>query len=215
MSMKNSDNKSMQDVLDVADSFLADRPFPVGVTADWAGETYLNLVWQDKMVSGMLKAFISTFAVVFVLLAVLFRSLRWAVLAILPLSATILLVYGVIGFTGKDYDMPIAVLPTLVLGIAIDFAIHFIQRYPRLAEEHPSAGRALREVYEEPARAITKNALIIALGFVPMFFASLTPYIIVGIFMASIMVLSWVVSLALLPSLITLFQSGDARGVEG
>ena len=39
---------------------------------------------------------------------------------------------------------------------------------------------------KEPARAITKNALIVALGFVTMFFASLTPYIVVEIFMASI-----------------------------
>ena len=64
---------------------------------------------------------------------------------------------------------------------------------------------ALGRVYVEPARAITKNALIVALGFVPMFVALLTPYIIVSIFMASIIVLSWVVSLALLPSIITLF----------
>ena len=209
VSMKKGDNKSMQRVLDEAEAFLESRPFPAGTTVDWAGETYLNLVWQDKMVNGMLKAFISTFIVVFIL----FRSLRWAFLAILPLSATILLVYGVIGFSGKDYDMPIAVLSTLVLGIAIDFAIHFIQRYRQLVEEHASVGAALSRIYEEPARAITRNALIIALGFVPMFFASLTPYIIVGIFMASIMALSWMASLALLPSIIALFQRG-ARKVE-
>jgi predicted RND superfamily exporter protein len=214
ISMKNGDNKSMQMVLDETEAFLAARSFPAGTTAEWAGETYLNLVWQDKMVSGMLKAFISTFAIVFVLMIVLFRSVRLAVLAILPLSATILLVYGVIGFTGKDYDMPIAVLSTLVLGIAIDFAIHFIQRYRALAEEEASFSLALARVYEEPARAITKNALIVALGFVPMFFASLTPYIVVGIFMASIMVLSWVVSLALLPSIIARFQGWAARRAE-
>ncbi len=69
-------------------------------------------------------------------------------------------------------------------------------------------------VKKEPTKAITKNALIVALGFVPMFFASLTPYIVVGIFMASIMVLSWVVSLALLPSIITLFQGWAARRAE-
>ncbi len=210
--MKRGDNKSMQKELDEADAFLAARPFVAGTSAEWAGETYLNLVWQDKMVSGMLKAFISTFIVVFVLMVILFRSLPWALLAILPLSATILLVYGVIGFSGKDYDMSIAVLSTLVLGIAIDFAIHFIQRYRQLMEEHASVGMALARIYEEPARAITKNAIIIAIGFVPMFFASPTPYIVVGIFMASIMVLGWVVSLALLPSIITLFQG---RGEQG
>jgi predicted RND superfamily exporter protein len=170
VAMKQGDNKSMQEVLDAADAFLAGQPFSSAATTDWAGETYLNLVWQDKMVSGILKAFISTFIVVLVLMIILFKSLRWALLAILPLSATILLVYGVIGFSSKDYDMPIAVLSTLVLGIAIDFAIHFIQRYRQLSEEEGgSVGLALGRVYEEPARAITKNALIVALGFVPMF----------------------------------------------
>ena len=31
---------------------------PAGIEAEWAGETYLNLVWQDEMVSGMLEAFL-------------------------------------------------------------------------------------------------------------------------------------------------------------
>ena len=138
------------------------------------GETYLNLVWQDKMVSGMLKAFISTFGVVLVLVILLFRSLRWGLVAMLPMSATLLLVYGALGFAGKDYDMPLAVLSILVLGISIDFAIHFLQRYrEQMKEALTTSRRALSRVFEEPARAITRNALIVALGFIPMVFSSL------------------------------------------
>ncbi len=196
--------------MDLTEAYLKEQPLPAGIQTAWAGETYLNLVWQDKMVSGMLKAFLSTFGVVFVLLALLFRSLRWAFLGMLPMSATILFVYGALGFSGKDFDMPLAVLSTLVLGIAIDFAIHFIQRYRALAKVTPEGHTALRRVFEEPARAITRNALIIAFGFVPMFFASLTPYIYVGIFMAVIMIVSWLVSLLLLPAVIALFQREGA-----
>jgi len=43
------------------------------------------------------------------------------------------LVYGANGFSGKDYDMPIAVFSSLMLGVAIDFAIHLIQRYRQLS----------------------------------------------------------------------------------
>ena len=75
----------------------------------------MNLVWQDKMVNGMLVAFLSTFAVVFILMVLLFRSVRWAILAMVPMTVTILLVYGTLGFAGKDYDMPLAILSTLVL----------------------------------------------------------------------------------------------------
>ena len=206
--MQEGDNQSMQRVVDRTEAYLDQHPLPSGIRSEWAGETYLNLVWQDKMVSGMLKAFIATFGVVLVLLVVLFRSLRWALLAMLPMSATILLVYGVLGFSGKSYDMPLAVLSTLVLGIAIDFAIHFIQRYRSLEKETQNSGVAMGRIFEEPAIAITRNAFIVALGFLPMLFASLTPYIVVGALMASIMVVSWLASMLLLPSLIALFTKG-------
>jgi predicted RND superfamily exporter protein len=209
--LKSGDNQAMQKVVDRTDAFLLAQPLPDGVTAEWGGETYLNLVWQDKMVTGMFKAFMGTFAVVFILLVVLFRFVRWAVLAILPLTVSIVLVYGVMGFAGKDYDMPLAVLSTLALGIAVDFAIHFIQRYRELAKETVQGTPVMGQMFEEPARAISRNALIVALGFLPMLFASLLPYVIVAALMSSIMVLSWLVSLLLLPALITLFKKEHGK----
>ena len=212
--MRDGDNRKMAEVVDGTAEYLKEHPLPQGVSVAWAGETYLNLVWQDKMVSGMLKAFLSTFGVVLVLVILLFRSIRWGLVAMLPMSATILIVYGALGFAGKDYDMPLAVLSTLVLGISIDFAIHFLQRYREQMKEAMATSRqALSRVFEEPARAITRNALIVALGFLPMLFSSLVPYIVVGALMASIMVLSWLASLLLLPAVITAFQRKEA-GVE-
>jgi predicted RND superfamily exporter protein len=211
--MKDGDNKAMQRVVDDTESYLAQQPLPAGVSIDWAGETYLNLVWQDKMVTGMLKAFLGTLFVVLVLMVLLFRSLRWALLAMVPISVTILLVYGTVGFIGKDYDMPLAVLSTLVLGIGVDFAIHFIQRYRQLLDQTGTAHAALERFFEEPARALTRNALIIAIGFVPLFFSSLVPYIVVGALLTSIMLLSWLATLVLLPAVIAFFQR-EARRVE-
>ncbi|MEE9248079.1 MAG: MMPL family transporter [Dehalococcoidia bacterium] len=208
--MRDGDNQAMMQIVDSTDVYLQERPLPAGIRTAWAGETYLNLIWQDKMVSGMLKAFLSTLGVVLVLVILLFRSVRWGFLAMLPMSVTILLVYGVVGFSGKDYDMPIAILSTLVLGIGIDFAIHFIQRYRQLAKESSTGRAALNRLFEEPARALTRNALIIAIGFTPMFFASLVPYIVVGAFLTSIMLLGWLTTLLLLTAVITSSQRKEA-----
>ena len=45
-----------------------------------------------------------------------------------PLTITITFTYGMIGLAGKDYDMPVAVLSSLTLGLSVDFAIHFLER---------------------------------------------------------------------------------------
>lgn len=52
-----------------------------------------------------------------------------------PLTLTIGAIYGVTGLVGKDYDMPVAVLSAISLGIAVDFAIHFLERARQLQRE--------------------------------------------------------------------------------
>jgi predicted RND superfamily exporter protein len=137
------------------------------------------------------------------MMAALFRSVRIGLLAMVPLSLTILGVYGIIGWIGKDYDMPIAVLSSLTLGLSVDFAIHFIERTRAMLHSTGTFAAAMEKVFEEPARAIARNAIVIAIGFTPLFFAPLVPYITVGAFMAAIMGLSGVTTLILLPAILS------------
>jgi predicted RND superfamily exporter protein len=136
-------------------------------------------------------------------MSLLFRSPAFGLLAMLPLTVTIVGVYGLIGWIGKDYDMPIAVLSSLTLGLSVDFAIHFIQRLRDIAAREPSLERAAALMFEEPARAIARNAIVIAFGFTPLFFAPLVPYVTVGAFMASIMAISGFSTLVLLPAVLS------------
>ncbi len=204
--LKSGDNKDMEQVVKAAGEYVKQNPAPVSLKANWAGLTYLNIVWQDKMVWGMLKSFLSSFAVVFILMAVLFRSPLWGILAMVPLTVTIALIYGIIGFIGKDYDMPVAVLSSLTLGLAIDFAIHFIERSRMTYRKCGSWDKAIGLMFQEPARAITRNIIVIAIGFTPLLAAPLVPYNTVGIFLASIMAISGIATMFMLPALITRLQ---------
>lgn len=204
LQLKSGDNQDMTQVITAMDQFLSDKPLPNGVAANWAGKTYINVVWQDEMVAGMLKSLLGAFVIVFFMMTLLFWSPSFGLLAMVPLTVTILAVYGLIGWIGKDYDMPIAVLSSLTLGLSVDFAIHFIQRMRTLVAEEGSFAVAATHIFEEPARAIARNAIVIALGFTPLFFAALVPYITVGAFMASIMAISGLGTLLLLPALMSL-----------
>jgi hypothetical protein len=197
----------MSRVMDSLDKYLIENPLPAGVTARWAGKTFINVVWQRTMVAGMLKSLLGAFIVVLLMMALLFRSVLFGLLAMLPLSATILTVYGLIGWTGKYYDMPVAVLSSLTLGLSVDFAIHFIQRMRSLYEQTGSFAETARLIFEAPSRAITRNAIVIALGFTPLLLAPLLPYVTVGVFMASIMVISGVATLVLLPAMLSLSRA--------
>lgn len=204
--MRNGDNQQVASVVDELEAWTAAHPLPEGMTLQWGGLSYINVVWQDLMVSGMGKALAGSYVTVLIMMVILFRSLRFGLLAMVPLTATILITYGYVGLSGRFYDMPIAVLSSLSLGLAIDFAIHFIQR---VRDIHARTGRdfhvAMTEFFHEPAQALARNIVVIALGFVPMFFATLVPYITVGAFFFAIMLISGGATFLIMPAVLSFF----------
>ncbi len=90
----------------------------------------------------------------------------------------------------------------------MDFAIHFLERSRVLyARSGHNWAAASREMFGEPARAIVRNILVIALGFTPLLVAPLVPYQTVGVFLASIMAVSGVGTLVLLPALVARLET--------
>jgi predicted RND superfamily exporter protein len=202
LQLTSGDNKDMEKVVKAVNLFFKKNPPPMEIEHNWAGLTYINTVWQDKMVWGMLQSFLGSFIIVFIMMAILFRSLLWGLICMIPLTITIGAIYGLIGLGGKEYDMPVAVLSALTLGMAVDFAIHFLERAKAAYNQAGSWNKAAAEMFGEPARAISRNVLVIAIGFLPLLAAPLVPYKTVGIFVCAIMAFSGIVTLLVLPAII-------------
>lgn len=206
LQLKSGDNQDMSQVESYVEKYLQQNPLANNAKARWAGKTYLNRVWQDEMVRGMASSLLSAFVVVLLMMTFLFRSIIFGLLAMLPLTITIISIYGIIGWAGKDYDMPIAVLSALTLGLSVDFAIHFLQRSRDIFQQTGDFKQTMQKMFAEPANAISRNAIVIALGFTPLLVAPLMPYVTVGFFLATIMIVSALVTLMLLPVALKLLQ---------
>ncbi len=205
--LKSGDNQDMRRVIDAIEEFSAASPPPFDLELRWFGLTYINVAWQEKMVSGMIQALLGSFLVVLLLMTLLFRSALFGVLCMVPLTVAIALIYGLIGLIGKDYDMPVAVLSALSLGLAVDYAIHFLVRSREAYGRAGSWQAAVGEVFSEPARAIARNAIVLGVGFLPLLAAPLLPYKTVGVFIAAILLAAGIASLLILPGLITLLEN--------
>ena len=237
LQLKTWDAQAMRDVIKAADEYKKSHPIPLEFKP--AGIAYFNLVWNDEVLWDMLKGFIFALVAVFIILIFNFKSFKWAVVSYVPLLFTILLIYGVVGFIGKDFDMPISVLSCLSLGMAVDFAIHFVSRFrQRLAESQQSPPQppltkggieggvnsklptpnsslitdSLLWTAARPGKGIMRNAVLFASAFSVMMFAPLTPYITVGAFIVSMMMLSALMTIIYLPALIILLRGWLFKG---
>ncbi|MBI5238379.1 MAG: MMPL family transporter [Deltaproteobacteria bacterium] len=210
--LKTWDADAMRSVISAVDEYK--RTNPGALEFRPAGIANFNLVWNDEVLWDMLKGFTIALVAIFVILSFNFKSVKWAAIGYTPLLFTILLIYGAVGYMGKDFDMPIAVLSCLSLGMAVDFSIHFIsrlrQRLSDLGQKAPSPESlvdALLWTAARPGKGIMRNALLFASAFSVMLFAPLTPYITVGAFIVSMMLLSAILTMIYLPALIVLNRS--------
>jgi len=201
--LTSGDNVDMTKVVNYIKEYIKKYPAPYNIKVDWAGLTYINVVWQNKMVKGMFGNFMGSFIIVLFMMIFLFRSPVRGLISMIPLTVTIIFIYSLLGYFGKNYDMPVAVLSALTLGLSIDFAIHFLQRAREVYAQNMDWDKTAIEMFKEPARAIFRNALIISIGFLPLLLAPLVPYRTVGVFMFLIMLTSSIGTLIILPAIMT------------
>jgi len=204
--LKSGDNQDMIKVEQLVDQYFLENPPPSELSTKWFGMTHLNVVWQDHVTMGVVKAFSGSFLIILITLILLFRSIRWGILAMLPLTFTVAVIYGAAGLISGNLDTPLAILTAVSIGLAVDYAIHFIVRSRQLREKHNSWQATIPDVYGEPARAITRNAIVIGVGFLPLLITPLVPYQMTGILLSSILVLAGIATLYGLPALIQLFE---------
>ena len=204
---RTGDSRGTKACVEAVDRFFAENEPPVPLQYNWAGLHYINLVLEERIVSGFLQSFAGSFIIVFLIMSFLFRSPLWGAICMVPLSITLLMIYGMTGLIGKDYDLPVAVLSSLSLGMAVDFAIHFLSRSRSLYGEKKSWRSILPELFGEPARAISRNVLVIAVGFLPLVVAPLVPYKTTGVMLFGILTISGIVTLLLLPAMLRLFEN--------
>ena len=206
MQFATGDSMNTRATVAAVDAYFKAHAPPNAMTHRWAGLHYINLVLEAKLVWGFLKSFMGSFLIVFAMMTYLFRSPLWGLLCMLPLTITLLMIYGTTGIIGKDYDLPIAVLSALSIGMAVDFAIHFLQR-SRVAYAESGSWKAVApKMFGEPARAISRNVLVIAIGFLPLLVADLIPYKTTGVMLFMILSCSGLITLFVLPAVLKTWE---------
>ena len=80
LQMTSGDNQHTSAVVAWIDDYMMNNPPPIELNINWAGKSYLNIVWQDAMVSGMANSLISSFIIVFIMMGTIisFAQIRLA-----------------------------------------------------------------------------------------------------------------------------------------
>ncbi|MFC1618821.1 RND family transporter [Candidatus Neomarinimicrobiota bacterium] len=105
------------------------------------------------------------FGIVSILMALLFRSLRWVVLSLIPNVVPLLIIAGTMGYLGIRLRSTTAAVFSVAFGIAVDDTIHFLSRIKLELNEGYSLEEASRNSLLYTGKAIVLTSLLLIVGF--------------------------------------------------
>ena len=169
------------------------------------------LILYNNMLQSLFSSQIETLGTVmsgiFIMLVVLFRSIKLAVIGILPNVLSAVVVLGSIGLLGIALDMMTITIAAITIGIAIDNAIHYIYRF---REELPLQSgdylQTLHYCHNSIGKAVFYTAVIIVAGFSILLLSNFVPTTYFGFFTALALMLALLASLTVLPKLILMIR---------
>lgn len=93
----------------------------------------------------------------------------------IPISITAVISFGAMGLLNIPLSTTTALLSSIAIGIGIDYAVHFIDRYQINSRETGDMTLSLQRTMHHSGRAIVFNALVVIAGFSVLLFSVFPP----------------------------------------
>lgn len=164
------------------------------------------MVLYNNMLQSLMSSQIGTLGitvlVLFVLFVIIFRSLSYALIAIVVNLIPLCACFGIMGVAGIPLDIMSITIAAISIGIGVDDVIHYIYRYKREFARSGDEAAAIRASHASIGYAMYYTSFAIILGFSVMMMSNFWPTIYFGLLICLVMSLLLLGALIILPSLI-------------
>ena len=180
----------------------ASRPVRSVIT----GTSQVGYSGIDSLIRDLLRSLGWAFVVIFVTLALLFRSLPLALLAMGPNLMPIVVVLGAMGWAGLHLETLSAMVFSIGLGIAVDDTIHYLARYCEEVRAGRTPEEAVQRTTEHTGRAIITTSLVLLFGFGVLYTSAFPPNQSFAVLASAVIGTALVADLWVLPGLLLWFR---------
>ena len=172
--LKSDDSKSINSAMDRIESYR-DEFKSLNIDMNFAGSGYKALVFTDLILQGQIASLLLSLVIVAVLLSLMFKNVVAGLTGTVPIIITAAISFGVMGLLGIPLSTTTALMSSISIGIGIDYAVHFIDRYRENTRKTKDMELAIQRTMHHSGRAIVFNAAVVIAGFMVMLFSVFPP----------------------------------------
>lgn len=119
----------------------------------------------NQMIADLAASLGSAAAIIFVVMALGFRSLRLGLISIVPNLFPMAVTAAYLVVTGRPLQMTSVIVFSICLGIAVDDTIHFINRFQRELPLEGDVRAAILRTYSAVGSAMMMTSAVLVVGF--------------------------------------------------
>jgi len=178
--------------------------------------TGMLIVFRDLVALIIRSSFISILASILIIALIagtFFKHWLWGIMAIIPLTAAVILNFGLMGIFGVDLNHVTALLSAIIIGVGVDFALHYINQFRTLLRRHGLEGDISRETMQDVGFPVILDAAS-NMAFGALLFSEFIPMMHMGGLMVFAMVSTSMATLTLLAVILEVSKKRLAQ-IEG
>jgi hydrophobe/amphiphile efflux-3 (HAE3) family protein len=160
----------------------------------------------EGVVMGQVLSLSASLLVITLLVTVLFRSFVAGLMASLTLGLAMVVLFGLMGYLGINLDVPTALLSAIMIGVGVDYMIHYLWRYRKERQSGKAPEVAVVSTLTTVGRGIVFNALSVAVGFTVLFISNFLPIRFIAFLVLVSIFACLIGALVLLPSICLVFK---------
>jgi len=207
VSMKDGSNQTMKSILKGLTNITKDDPNLVCI----AGPGLSKIQIADMVINGQISSLILAFVIIFLLLSYIFKSLIAGLKGILPLILSVIFLFGIMGYMGISLDIVTTLLSSVMIGVGVDYTIHFLWKYKEEFQKTNNKNIAIRTTLLTTGRGIVFNAFSVIVGFSALIFSNFAPLRFFGILVVVSIFSCLICALLLVPALISAYGAHYAK----
>jgi predicted RND superfamily exporter protein len=173
-------------------------------TIEVTGMPFIEATMEQSLLNSQIGSLSIAILIVIIIVSLILRSFSAGFYAAVPIISTIIILFGVMGFSGIPLNIATVLVASIAMGIGIDYSIHVITHFNSHMKEGATISSALDETIAVSGKAILINVISVSAGFLVLLFSEMVPLQYFGLLISLSMVGSGLSALTFLPVILIL-----------
>jgi predicted RND superfamily exporter protein len=197
---------------DQLNAFLAANPDMKCIDVHLTGAALMLDKNNKYLVDNTVQGLIISILVVALISALVHRNLRMMIIAIIPNLLPIIIIGGIMGFTGIEMKSATSIIFSIAFGIATDDTIHFLARLKLEIAQGKSVMYCVKRSFLSTGKAVVVTSLILCGGFLSLIGSGFESTYYFGLLVSITLLVAVVTDLLLFPLLVIWLIKDKKKG---